>query len=1132
MQREGSVERYEKREVLPVKGFRKKNINRNSVEMLAAMLTAAMVLHTMTVWAVLETEHGGSRGGFGQWELATGSNAEGNLATRSNAKENLATPASLFRIAEGGDLWEGWVGDTDFSGDGTASHPYQIGSVKQLMGLSQAVAEGADYADTYFELVQDLDLSGIESRFGNWNPIGWYQREAELSGQVAHPFRGHFDGGGNRISGLKISDPGKNLKNLGLFGVIDGGSVHDLVLEAETLSGTENVAVLAGTMEGDSRIYNVEVTGNLRSEGDAGGIAAQVTGRGTGTDGGDQVVIENCRADGVVIHSTGAESYVGGIAGNVQRACLIDNVVITQNGDSNRIQGKGYVGGIAGRMRETGIYNSYVNGTIGGNGSKAAGGIVGKYESGNLILARMAGEISRTNNGSASREGTFVGTRDARHNFTYGTERDSRMAYLFTNAADKAKRVIGSGIDGDNDFTKEAHIGFWTDLERKYKIVAGRTETDCGDRYFYEELEDGVRYLITQKLGREFTPDGYGEGLGFRPDHFAPGYMGEPVRGYLVYIPRIDARNANGTYDTDVAVLTAVSETGSSYYREMDQGYAAAVTPGAVITVTTAPKNTVGNRYQLAADRMEAGRVKPPVYRTEDGSDAPMQYVNGGAYTFRMPECDTVLRAEYVKVTSSLMVDPAEMRIHVVMTRNGDRKQPSVLTEVKNDAGILIARYIDGEQDQSVEIQPLRIHAEHNGSGQTADRTVRWLVDDMDLLVNRSEPGYTESDGFILPNLNSEFIQGIVNRELQTQADGQYREPIRNTIYTRYGVMTAAANPQTSADYQPVYANCRITVQFQIVDNTTVRVEGMTLNRPELSFKVTRHLTGNARNPVETITCSEPVVLSAAFVPPRPFLKGVVWKDVQGGKILALKVSGTDQRDCETAVRYDPEGKENPAWIQNIINEDRRKKAENPREKVSGSGSMTETITAVSEDQTHGRVSAECQVSIEFVTVDDTVYRMGGSGSGGGSSGSVGGSSSGSAASSFGSAGGSAVIAGGPGAGGALSGTGGVMGTWTQHEDGRWKFSDQSRRYADEWAAVYNPYANPQAGQNSVDWFRFDTDGFLVTGWFTDADGNRYYLHSVSDGTLGRMYTGWNQIDGISYYFQEESNGTRGALKP
>lgn len=51
----------------------------------------------------------------------------------------------------------------------------------------------------------------------------------------------------------------------------------------------------------------------------------------------------------------------------------------------------------------------------------------------------------------------------------------------------------------------------------------------------------------------------------------------------------------------------------------------------------------------------------------------------------------------------------------------------------------------------------------------------------------------------------------------------------------------------------------------------------------------------------------------------------------------------------------------------------------------------------------------------------------------------------------------------------------------------------------------------------------------MVTGWLDD-EGNRYYLHPVSDGTQGYMYTGWHLIDGAWYYFNERSDGTQGRL--
>ncbi len=1028
--------------------------------------------------------------------LATASDAIlwSEPATPSDAVQwsEPATPSNLLLLAAQipvtGDLWEDWNGNVNFPGEGTRESPYQLETLSHLMGLAESVAAGNDYEGCYFELTQSLDLGGIAINRGDWNPIGWYRSRAEMSGEVPTPFRGYFDGCGNTITGLKIAGELDGKTNLGLFGVIDGGSVENLEIQCDQVRGLDQVGILAGAVKNGAVIRNVRVSGYVYSGHNAGGIAAMLCGSGKGTLAGTQlqesdgsVIVENCRAEGISMNGAEKDGAVGGIAGCAKKAYLIDNAVITQNGVSDRIQGKGYVGGIAGVMTLSGIYNSYVNGTIGGNGSRAVGGIVGKYESGNLILARMAGAVSRTNNGSASREGTFVGTRDSSARFTYGTERDSRVSYLFTNTLAKAKQVFGSTIDGDNRFAEDAHIGYWSDLERKYKTVTGQIEYDCGDRFFYEELEDGIRYIVTQKLGREFTMEGYKKDLPFTMDHFAPGFMGEPTRGYLVYIPRIDARNANGTYDTDVAVLSAISSTGSSYYRDIDKDHPSAIRAGGVVTVATAPKNTAEDRYQMVVDLNETGGVKPPTYLDEDEQERPMQYVSGGAYSFIMPECDTELRAEYEKVTTRLTADPAETRISVVQTRSGDRKSPQIVTEVKNAEGILIARYVDGKQDHSVEVQPVLIHAEHNGNGQTADRTVRWLVDDTDLLENRSEAGYTMKDGLVMPNMNSAFITNIVNREVKAQAQNQYREPIRDTVYTRYGVVSAVTNPETSVNHQALYANCRVTVEFQIVDLTTVRVETLSLNQDEVQFTVTRRLTGSCYQPTESITVSEPVVLTAGLEPEHPFYEQVSWKDTESGKNLLLEPSGANRQNCRLTPVWDPQGQTNPAWIQNLINRDRTLKKEKPLEKVSGTGILEELVTAVSEDQTHGHIQAVCRVKIVFVTVDETVPRVstGGSGGGGGSSKGSGGGGGGS---STGITSGGVTRAAGPSMPSYV-----VTGTWMQNAAGQWMFADKERTYAKEWAAVHNPYASTADGQSAYDWFRFDEKWFpgnrMVSGY-------------------------------------------------
>ena len=104
-----------------------------------------------------------------------------------------------------------------------------------------------------------------------------------------------------------------------------------------------------------------------------------------------------------------------------------------------------------------------------------------------------------------------------------------------------------------------------------------------------------------------------------------------------------------------------------------------------------------------------------------------------------------------------------------------------------------------------------------------------------------------------------------------------------------------------------------------------------------------------------------------------------------------------------------------------------------------------------------------------------------------------------------------------------------VYGQWTFHpETGKWTFAAGSRQYKNEWAYIYNPYA--AALQDQSAWFRFDADGNMVTGWFTDTDGSTYYLWPYSDNTMGHMVTGWMPIGTGWYFFNPVSNGTKGAM--
>lgn len=111
-----------------------------------------------------------------------------------------------------------------------------------------------------------------------------------------------------------------------------------------------------------------------------------------------------------------------------------------------------------------------------------------------------------------------------------------------------------------------------------------------------------------------------------------------------------------------------------------------------------------------------------------------------------------------------------------------------------------------------------------------------------------------------------------------------------------------------------------------------------------------------------------------------------------------------------------------------------------------------------------------------------------------------------------------------------------VKGTWTKSENGNWRFIDEAGTvYRNRWVYAFNPYAD--GGKRSYDWFYFNENGVMLTGWFTDpADGNIYYLNPESDGRRGAMAVGlkYLDIDGDgkteSYYFNEKSDGTKGKL--
>ncbi|WP_024348388.1 hypothetical protein [Lacrimispora indolis] len=902
-------------------------------------------------------------------ELETGLEQEEHLkeATPSEAKEvpkeppEMVIPAAKMAVTAAssslGDIWDAWAGKTSFEflsgiqGEGTEEKPYLIKNREQLMGLSELAAMGmmvpeaggtmyaGDYSGCYFALGGNIDLQGVD-----WIPIGFYRDSSESIGAVPYPFSGQFDGKGYFIKNLKLTSFA-NYNNVGLFGVVTDAEIHDVTIipDSSEIKGKDRTGVVIGYAE-DSRIRNVTVkNAYIRSAGIAGGIAGEISG----------TVIENATCEKVMIDATGGTDviYAGGIAGIASDSYIVDSDVSTGDGTTARIQGTGYIGGIVGYQNAAYIYNTRVSGTIGGYHSTAIGGITGRYAAGKIKVARFEGIIGNSQLGSLAREGTFIGTRQgAATNFNYIED----VAYLFADSESKiSANVCGSEIPDDNDYTYAAHVGYWHTGDLYYTLVQGGAKKSISDRYFYEELEDGILTVVDEESG-DYTLD-----------HFAPNFLGRPVRGYLLNVNQIDTI-ANGQNFYDVATLEVRGN--SQYSKPLNKEHRGAIAAGTTVSVTTAPKNTDTEKFQMEGT---------PTYTNGKGVKKSTTYSDGShAYTFTMPQEDITVSAVYKKVAVSIKVEPENYTFAVTQTRTGNRKNPIKITEIRDKEGKLLARFINGVLEQGTEVQPVNIKATIDANNDVVDGRVKWSIDDPQLISlakndDEETDGYTAKSASLSVNLSSSFFTSIIEEAERVQAEGNYQYKIPNTIYGAghqnggVAVLTAQTRPSASFEGKPCTANSRVNVTFQILDNTLVATEGAVLDKQAINLTITRKLTGDRINPQETVTVTAPQSLTATFSPDFFSRDEVTWTSSDPAVVFVSQ----DQEGYREAL---VSALKDSAWIRNIMATDNGIRENDKYAKISGAGSRDVIITVNGKDKLGNQASASCQVTVKFVTNDHT----------------------------------------------------------------------------------------------------------------------------------------------------------------
>ena len=348
-------------------------------------------------------------------------------------------PVSVF--ADGTEVWDGSIAESFAGGKGTKDDPYQIATGSQLAYFAKRVnAEeyGEKYADTYFELTEDIDLGGKE-----WTPVGETVADLIMGGHEYFVFSGNFDGNGYTIKNLTIGTETSPYSGdvCGLFGATSG-TIEDVVLENVSINyvggnhssgyGFRMGGALVGYSMGD--IVNCTVIGlDMKAGSDGSYVALNSIGGLVGIqDGG--TTVSHSRVSGKIEEST-KKGNVGGFVGTLAKGssakyCGAD-VSVEVTGNGRGIAVGGFVGiGNGVTIDETLIENCYATGNI--TGAEYAGGFVGNISGLNISNCYAKGDVSNCFVGAS-----FLGTDAASNNY-YGTVKNCYATGLVSDISSSA----------------------------------------------------------------------------------------------------------------------------------------------------------------------------------------------------------------------------------------------------------------------------------------------------------------------------------------------------------------------------------------------------------------------------------------------------------------------------------------------------------------------------------------------------------------------------------------------------------------------------------------------------------------------------------------------------------------------
>ena len=265
-------------------------------------------------------------------------------------------------------------------------------------------------------------LGNAATYAGLWAGTGWVAIGTDGAGsiQATNGFVGSLDGQNHTISGLTIAGTSSSI---GLIGYVNGTAtaLSNIVLSSVKVSGSANAGGLVGVAAAGAIINNVSVAGTVSGSNNVGLLAGNFGGTSI-TNSSSSGSVSGSQATGGLIGRagsssidkssssatvTGTSSSTGGLVGLYLGSTTITNAFATGDVTGTTAVG-GLVGGTTTGFTST-IANSYATGNVKGS-LASVGGLAGVLNSVDVSQSYATGTVTNTRVGGSVATGGLIGT--------------------------------------------------------------------------------------------------------------------------------------------------------------------------------------------------------------------------------------------------------------------------------------------------------------------------------------------------------------------------------------------------------------------------------------------------------------------------------------------------------------------------------------------------------------------------------------------------------------------------------------------------------------------------------------------------------------------------------------------------